>query len=277
MNTKIIAAAALGGLALAVVPAAVAFGANHGIGALDRLTTGLQDSSRDRLHSAPRTPAGGMGMMGGWDSDAGRGSDASGRGASPHGTMSGGTTAGGNMMGGRPDDDAAVELVDGTISDADAAALAFMVEEEKLAHDLYVELGDAWNLRVFEMISGAEETHTAPVAALLDAYGLDNPTDGADAGEFTDPVLQDLYDTLLEQGLASEVDALKVGALVEETDILDLQSRATDEASIALVFDRLESGSDHHLRAFVSNLERLGVTYVPQVLPSSEVDAIVGR
>jgi hypothetical protein len=39
---------------------------------------------------------------------------------------------------------------------------------------------------------------------------------------FNNAELQTLYNTLLEAGKPSLIDALKVGALVEETDILDL-------------------------------------------------------
>lgn len=164
-----------------------------------------------------------------------------------------------------------------TIEPDDAANLTFMVEEEKLAHDLYVELGDVWGLKVFTNIASAETQHEDAVRALLDAYGLADPTDGMAVGEFTDPGLQDLYDTLLAQGLASSTAALEVGALVEETDIADLRDRASDAAAIDQVFGQLESGSENHLRAFAKNLDRVGVTYDAQVLSSSDVASITGQ
>ena len=69
-----------------------------------------------------------------------------------------------------------------TLTAEETASLTFMIEEEKLAHDLYVELGDAWDLRVFTNISSAETQHEAEVRALLDAYGVDDPTDGMGTG-----------------------------------------------------------------------------------------------
>jgi hypothetical protein len=164
-----------------------------------------------------------------------------------------------------------------TLTAEETASLTFMIEEEKLAHDLYVELGDAWDLRVFTNISGAETQHEAEVRALLDAYGVDDPTDGMATGQFTDPALQSLYDSLLAKGLTSSTDALEVGALVEETDIADLRDRASTNVAIDQVFSQLESGSDNHLRAFTKNLDRLGVTYVPQVLSPSDVANIIGQ
>src|SRR5680860_1023648 len=115
------------------------------------------------------------------------------------------------------------------------------------------------------------------VRSLLDAYGTDDPTAGLAAGEFSDPALQDLYDTLLEEGRESSTQALAVGALVEETDIEDLRDRATDSDAIATVFSSLESGSENHLRAFVMNLDRAGGDYEAQVPRDSEVSGITAR
>ncbi|HZJ40225.1 MAG TPA: DUF2202 domain-containing protein, partial [Demequina sp.] len=99
------------------------------------------------------------------------------------------------------------------------------------------------------------------------------------AGEFSDPALQDLYDTLLAEGLESSTQALAVGALVEETDIEDLRDRdrATTNDAITYVFANLEAGSENHLRAFVMNLDRAGVDYEAQVLSDSEVSGITAR
>ncbi len=164
-----------------------------------------------------------------------------------------------------------------TLTAAETASLTFMIEEEKLAHDLYVELGDAWDLRVFANIANAETQHETNVRTLLDAYGVDDPTANMNVGEFSDPALQSLYDTLLKKGLTSSTDALEVGAVVEETDIADLRERASTNTAIDEVFGLLESGSNNHLRAFTRNLDRLGVTYVPQVLSPADVANIIGQ
>ena len=42
-------------------------------------------------------------------------------------------------------------------------------------------------LRVFSNIAASEQKHTDAVAALLDAYGLEDPTIGNGVGEFIDP------------------------------------------------------------------------------------------
>ncbi|PKQ14250.1 MAG: hypothetical protein CVT68_12845, partial [Actinobacteria bacterium HGW-Actinobacteria-8] len=225
----------------------------------------------------------------GWNSDDARGqggngnrmgmgmTDAPGRNDDTRGGRRGSNGPDGMSLHDGLGDPAALVTAGDTLSSVDTASLVFMVNEEKLAHDLYVELGDAWNLRVFDNISSAEQQHMDAVRSLLDAYGADDPTDGLAAGEFSDPELQDLYDTLLAEGLGSSTQALAVGALVEETDIEDLRDRATDNEAIATVFSSLESGSENHLRAFVNNLDRAGVDYEAQVLSDTEVSRITVR
>ena len=94
---------------------------------------------------------------------------------------------------------------------------------------------------------------------------------------FEDPALQTLYDTLIAMGSLSQIEALKVGALIEETDIRDihLQEAVTDEPDILTVYASLLCGSQNHLRAYNSVLLNKGVTYVPQVITQAEWDAIV--
>ncbi len=275
MDKKILAAAIVGGTSLVLAPVA-AWGAGYVANEEAQDDAAVADTgSRGNAYGLANTD------------DTGSGTTARDRDGDCDGMMSGGTVssgsrtggmrAGGMAGGGYRDGTAVLDLVDDDISDADAEALAYMVEEEKLAHDLYVALGEEWDLRVFAMISRAETQHTEAVRSVLDAYDLTDPTDGMDEGEFADADLQELYDTLLAQGLESEEDALAVGALVEETDIADLQDRATDEESVSLLFERLESASEHHLIAFVRNLDAAGVDYEAQVLSGDALAAILGE
>lgn len=165
-----------------------------------------------------------------------------------------------------------------TLSEDEAAGLLFMREEEKLAHDVYTTLYATWQLPVFQNIARSEQTHSDAVLGLLTRYGLDDPTIGLGEGEFADPTLQSLYDQLVAQGNASLEAALRVGAAIEEIDILDLEERLaqTDEADIIRVYNNLLAGSHNHLRAFVRTLEkRTGVSYAPQYLTSAAYTAIM--
>jgi hypothetical protein len=166
----------------------------------------------------------------------------------------------------------------GELSAEEVAGLLYMREEEKLAHDVYLTLYEKWGLPIFRNIASSEQTHTEAVKSLLDRYGLEDPAEGNGVGVFTDPALQTLYDQLVNTGDASLAAALRVGATIEEIDILDLEARLTqtDNRDITLVYDNLTSGSRNHLRSFVSTLERqAGEDYQPQYLDQASYDAIV--
>ncbi|MFA9406777.1 MAG: DUF2202 domain-containing protein [Anaerolineales bacterium] len=166
----------------------------------------------------------------------------------------------------------------GGLTAAEADGLRFMREEEKLAHDLYIELYEIWGLPIFNNIAQSEATHTASVKALLDKFGIDDPGDGNTAGVFEDETLQALYDQLLAEGSISIEEALRVAALVEEVDIQDLviRSEGTSEPTILNVYANLTKGSRNHLRAFVSQYEsRTGETYSPQSMEAEDVQAIL--
>jgi len=147
--------------------------------------------------------------------------------------------------------------------------LIYMREEEKLAHDVYVFLYDKWGLQTFQNIAASEQAHTDAVKSLLDAYGLPDPAAGAQIGQFANSNLQALYDQLTVQGSLSLADALKVGAAIEEIDILDLQAHLAGDLpdDVRLVYENLLFGSYNHLSAFTSALLRqTGETYAPQYM-----------
>lgn len=166
------------------------------------------------------------------------------------------------------------------LTDAEIDGLLYMREEEKLAHDVYITLYDLWGLQIFNNIAGSEQTHTDAVLNLLDTFGIDDPAEGNAIGIFADPALQSLYNDLVAVGSNSLSDAIKVGAAIEEIDILDLQQRLTDltNASIRQVYENLLSGSENHLRAFASTLTRqTGETYLPQYLSEAVYNAILSE
>lgn len=166
----------------------------------------------------------------------------------------------------------------GELSAEEAAALLFMREEEKLAHDVYVTLYEVWGTPIFQNIASSELTHTDAVKSLIDRYGLEDPAEGNAVGTFTDPTLQALYDQLVASGQESLASALRVGAAIEEIDILDLEERIaqTDNEDIVLVYGNLMKGSRNHLRSFVSTLERqAGEVYEPQYLTQASYDDII--
>jgi hypothetical protein len=164
------------------------------------------------------------------------------------------------------------------LSADEIAGLLFMREEEKVARDAYLTLYETWGSQVFSNIARSEQSHMDAVKTLLDRYGLADPAAGNDIGQFTDPNLQVLYDDLSAQGQVSLAEALKVGALIEEVDIADLIEELVEveHNDIQRVYGQLLQGSENHLQAFASNLERqAGETYEAQVLDQTTYDKII--
>jgi hypothetical protein len=152
------------------------------------------------------------------------------------------------------------------LSEEEIEGLLFMLEEENLARDVYQTLYDRWGHATFANIAQAEQTHMDAVRTLLDRYDVEAPADDA-VGVFADSEIQGLYDSLVGQGSESLVSALRVGALIEEIDILDLEAyiAGTEAADVIQVYENLLRGSRNHLRAFSSAVERqTGEAYEPQ-------------
>lgn len=135
--------------------------------------------------------------------------------------------------------------------------LSYMREEEKLARDVYLALYDIWDLAIFKNISDSEQKHMDSIKTLLDRYGVPDPAEDKAAGEFTTK-FQSIYDDLIEVGSTSVTAALKVGELIELTDIEDLTDALadTDRKDIKRVYTNLRNGSYNHLDAFRFELKR---------------------
>ena len=163
------------------------------------------------------------------------------------------------------------------LSDAELAAVVFMREEEKLARDVYLDMYNIWGMQIFDNIAQSEQTHTDAVLRLIQKYNLVDPAEGKLRGEFSDAALQGLYDLLVAQGTASIVDALIVGATIEDLDIYDLhqQLAVVDNEDISVVFESLQKGSRNHLRAFFGNLDDMNIAYTPIYISQQEYDEIV--
>jgi hypothetical protein len=154
--------------------------------------------------------------------------------------------------------------------------LLLMREEEKLANDVYVVLARQYPDAPFAQIATSEARHASAVQRQLDRAGIADPTIGSAVGEFDNAKLQKLYDALIARGSASLTEALKVGALVEETDIADLRKslKGVKDAQLKRVYTNLERASGQHLRIFTTALKDAGVTYAPTVLTQRSYDAI---
>jgi hypothetical protein len=135
--------------------------------------------------------------------------------------------------------------------------MKFMVEEEKLARDVYEYLDETWNLRVFNNIKESEQRHMEKLENLLNTnkitYQLSDKK-----GVFYNEELQKMHNDLVEKGSKSINDALEVGKLIEVTDINDLENaiKNTNDAYIKQVYSNLLRASENHLQAFNRQLTK---------------------
>ncbi|NYT47474.1 MAG: DUF2202 domain-containing protein [Candidatus Methanofishera endochildressiae] len=152
-----------------------------------------------------------------------------------NGAMQNGSMGGmqSNMMGHAECQQDASQIELRELSQEEVDSLKFMREEEKLARDVYQALYGQTFAMVFDNITKSEQKHMDRVGVFLEAYDIPDPAK-EEVGQFTDQTLQTLHDDLLIKGSVSLVEAYKVGALIEEVDIEDLEFaiKNTDNAGL---------------------------------------------
>ncbi len=195
---------------------------------------------------------------------------------------------------------------DARLDAVEASHLTFMREEEKLARDVYLTLAGLYpNQAAFDTIAmTSEQTHTDTMRDKLAQYDLPDPNPeanevpasiGAFLGTEWGWYFSEKFNELTSQGRKSELDALYVGAFIEELDMNDIAVcpqvmidagypdpcglEYTDERALINGYSSLIDGSESHLRAFVDQIERITGpgSYQAQYLTPAEVDAILGR
>ena len=156
--------------------------------------------------------------------------------------------------------------------------ILLMREEEKLARDIYLTLGDKWDLKPFVNIAKSEQKHMDEMGSLITKYDLEDPVKDDTRGVFTNPEMKKLYDELLAEGEKSRLDAFKVGTMIEDLDIADLEAllKETDNDDIRIVYLNLVKGSRNHLRTFHFQIEKSGGTYKAQYITDDMYNKITG-
>ncbi len=160
--------------------------------------------------------------------------------------------------------------------------IAFMGNEERLAYDTYNYLYAAFPTltQFYNIATQSEYTHIQSVQLLAQKYitspddltnldanittTMNVPIDEMQAGVYDIVELQNLYDAVIAIGEANEEAALKVGCMVEVTDIddllTDIQSAKDSNASdVVAVFEFLRDGSYSHYWSFDTALKNMGV------------------
>ncbi|WP_303723096.1 DUF2202 domain-containing protein [Malonomonas rubra] len=190
-----------------------------------------------------------------------------------------------------------------TLDTGETLHLVFMREEEKLARDVYLTLGEVYpENQQFKSIDGSEQRHFDTMKEKLDQYTIEDPNTDTSIGIYTGDdfgwYFTEKFNALVDRGQANELEALYAGAFIEEIDMHDIvhcpevivESENgvgedecgldyTDEKPLQKSYTNLLEGSKDHLRAYVNAIEKeIGTgNYVAQVLTQEEVDSILGR
>ncbi|TDQ15267.1 hypothetical protein DFQ04_3154 [Algoriphagus boseongensis] len=164
------------------------------------------------------------------------------------------------------------------LSQEEIETLLFTREEEKLAHDVYIYAFQKYGLQVFQNIANSETSHVSAVLQQMNLFQLADPLKGSTVmGEFTDPVINQLYQDLTSKVDISLGEAIKVGLTIEDLDILDLQNAIseTSQSSLIQVYSSLKCGSENHMRSFYNQALNNNITYIPQYISPSYFNQII--
>lgn len=137
--------------------------------------------------------------------------------------------------------------------------LFFIYEEGKLARDVYMSLGKIHkNEDIFSLMQLIEQNQMDLARDLCTTYGVETSrVYESMIGKFDSPVLQTLYDSCIETGSRSRLDALEVCEFIELTDIDDLEQAAIGMPSdVVSVYDHLKKGNVNQLDFLQSTIYR---------------------
>ncbi|MBU0720839.1 DUF2202 domain-containing protein [bacterium] len=149
------------------------------------------------------------------------------------------------------------------LSEEQKDTLFFIFQEEKVARDVYITLGKLYpDESTFANIQLSEQEHILSAQVLCERYGIDTSSvnlsqDDDYVGQFELLSMQELYNQCIELGQVSLLDGLKVGRLIEVTDIDDLEKAAEGMPSdVVNTYENLKEGSLNHLDAFEKAIAR---------------------
>ena len=160
--------------------------------------------------------------------------------------------------------------------------ISYMGNEERLAYDVYNRLYSEWGTKQFTNIATKSEyKHITAVQQLVQKYKMSDdinftnvdlpalgymntPIENMQAGTYDIAKIQKLYDDLISQGSTSEVEALKVGCIVEVVDVNELDeyialAEESNAQDVIDVFNFLRDGSYNHYWAFDKGLKNRGI------------------
>ena len=149
------------------------------------------------------------------------------------------------------------------------STLRYMIEEEKLAGDVYRSFGALYpTIMPFKNIPKSEDQHVAKLVTEAGLAGV-SVTDltTLPANTFQNPALQSLFTSLVAKGSTSSFAALTVGRDIELMDIVDLDAAmlgVPSTSTLYTAYGQLRAGSVNHLKAFNNWLAFTPAPAVPE-------------
>ena len=174
------------------------------------------------------------------------------------------------------DDNSTIESETKLLTQQEEEDLKFSREEEKLARDVYLFSYEKYGETLFDNIARSEQMHMDLVLTSLNLYNLSDPA-SSERGVFSDQTLQSIYNDLISLSDLSLIEAYKVGAIIEDLDIndLDILESHTTKTDLLNVYDKLECGSRNHMRVFNGQLVLNGINYTPQYITLENFTEII--
>jgi hypothetical protein len=165
------------------------------------------------------------------------------------------------------------------LSEKEGQDLLYIIEEERLIHDMLSNAHHNWNIRLFDRLSQAEQGHVdklVDVACEL-SWTIPVPYMVNRPGQYENKAIQGLYYDLCSRTEESLEEALLVSALLYELNILDLDRRmlATEKQRLQIVYAHFKKTSKNYLRTLVSHLRIIGIEYQPVLLYPDEFEWII--
>lgn len=168
-----------------------------------------------------------------------------------------------------------------TLSKMEIQGIVHMREEEKMARDIYDSMYAKWQVNPFGNIRKSEQVHMDRMKELLDEYGIKDPVNETSdkPGVFISNPIRQFYSESADSGSKTLIEALRVGAKIEELDIADLNKYGTHTTNkrLLVTYEYLKMASENHLRAFVRRLRSNGVVYTPIILTKNVFDNIISK
>jgi hypothetical protein len=168
-----------------------------------------------------------------------------------------------------------------TLSTAETNALIVVHENQKLSLFVYDSLYAIWGINPFGNIRSAESQHVNFLNDVAGNYALELETNepGNSVATFTTPQAETIYQESISKGSLSVVDALKMGARLEEMSLQVLHNAkaVTIKSDLLHTFDILAMGSKNNLQAFNRRLKMYGITYEPGFLEQKDFRNIINQ